>query len=82
MRHSSGTLERARLELKYCECCGGLWLRAEGAQESRCGACVGKATDFAGAWARGLQRRSDTERTARQRRLEILLLPRVQEVRG
>ena len=30
------------LELKYCERCGSLWLREEGAEEVFCDACVKK----------------------------------------
>ena len=30
------------LELKYCERCGSLWLREEGAEEVFCEACVSK----------------------------------------
>ncbi len=50
-------VERANLELKYCECCGGLWLRPVGGVETSCGACVRRWTDFATNWARGLKRR-------------------------
>ena len=32
--------ELIQLELKYCERCGGLWLRLQGAQEVYCAACV------------------------------------------
>ncbi len=28
------------LELKYCECCGGLWLRRKGAVAIYCRACI------------------------------------------
>ena len=28
------------LELKYCECCGGLWLRARGTDKIYCPGCV------------------------------------------
>ncbi len=29
-----------RLELKYCELCGGLWLRGEGDTRPYCGLCA------------------------------------------
>ncbi len=31
--------ERTELELKYCERCGGLWLRAKGANQVYCPSC-------------------------------------------
>ena len=33
-------MEVIELELKYCERCGGLWLRARGAAAIYCNACV------------------------------------------
>jgi Zn-finger nucleic acid-binding protein len=33
-------VEIIQLELKYCERCGGLWLRLRGTQEVYCGGCV------------------------------------------
>jgi hypothetical protein len=33
-------LEVIQLELKYCERCGGLWLRLRGVQEVYCAPCV------------------------------------------
>lgn len=35
--HSS---EVPKLELKYCERCGGLWIRPQGGEEVYCGKCV------------------------------------------
>lgn len=32
--------EAVRVELKYCESCGGLWLRAAGDEVAYCGRCV------------------------------------------
>jgi hypothetical protein len=29
-----------KVELKYCECCGGLWLRWEGNTQSYCYSCA------------------------------------------
>lgn len=33
-------LEIVQLELKYCEYCGGLWLRRKGDSEVYCAACL------------------------------------------
>jgi len=35
-----------RMELKYCESCGGLWLRECGAGVVYCGNCQGKVADL------------------------------------
>ncbi|HZP63744.1 MAG TPA: hypothetical protein VFB28_10050 [Terriglobales bacterium] len=35
------------LELKYCERCGGLWLREKGCEESLCQACSTRKAEFA-----------------------------------
>ncbi len=32
--------EVVQLELKYCERCGGLWLRVRGAQSAYCSSCA------------------------------------------
>ena len=29
-----------KVELKFCECCGGLWLRREGTEQIYCRDCV------------------------------------------
>jgi len=42
----SGNWEIIRLELKYCECCGGLWLRRQGMGRVYCAACASEAPDF------------------------------------
>ncbi len=34
------------LELKYCERCGGLWLRERGVQTPYCASCVTAFVDF------------------------------------
>jgi len=34
------------VELKYCERCGGLWLRSKGEEEVYCPACVPKMAEF------------------------------------
>ena len=36
----------AVLELKYCERCGGLWLRALGTDEVYCASCILKLAEF------------------------------------
>jgi len=35
-------LEIVQLELKYCESCGGLWLRPKGSQQVECAACAAR----------------------------------------
>ena len=35
------------LELKYCERCGGLWLRVKGCEEVYCSPCIPKMAEFA-----------------------------------
>jgi hypothetical protein len=35
------------LELKYCERCGGLWLRPRGQQDVHCGLCVLQLSEVA-----------------------------------
>ncbi|HUK26419.1 MAG TPA: hypothetical protein VLV49_17705 [Terriglobales bacterium] len=37
-----GEREIIELELKYCERCGGLWLRRKGHVEVFCGQCTGR----------------------------------------
>jgi hypothetical protein len=39
-------LEIVRLELKYCERCGGLWLRTWGTQDVYCPACAVEVLDL------------------------------------
>ncbi len=34
------------LELKYCERCGGLWLRRRGMQNVYCASCVPRMAEF------------------------------------
>jgi Zn-finger nucleic acid-binding protein len=38
--------EVIQLELKYCERCGGLWLRRRGADEVYCAACAVKMPEY------------------------------------
>jgi len=35
-------LEIVQLELKYCESCGGLWLRPKGSSQVECAACAAR----------------------------------------
>lgn len=39
-------VEMVELELKYCERCGGLWVRQQGSQEVYCAACLVEMTGF------------------------------------
>ena len=39
-------LELVRFELKYCERCGGLWLREEGDEGVYCPSCVPVMAEF------------------------------------
>ena len=39
-------VEIVEMELKYCERCGGLWLRPVGEEEVYCAACVPKMAEF------------------------------------
>lgn len=36
----NGNVEMVQLELKYCERCGGLWLRQQGVDEVYCAFCA------------------------------------------
>ncbi len=40
--------EVIQLELKYCERCGGLWLRRRGTQEVYCGRCAVEILELPG----------------------------------
>ena len=51
-------LEIVQLELKYCECCGGLWLRPTGSSQVECAACAARF-------------RRTFERAARSRRARL-----------
>ena len=39
-------LEIVRLELKYCERCGGLWMRVWGTQDAYCPPCTLQMSDL------------------------------------
>lgn len=43
----SEDLNIIQLELKYCERCGGLWVRRQGCEEVYCAACAIEMMDFA-----------------------------------
>ena len=45
-------LEIIRLELKYCERCGGLWLRTHGTGDLYCPACAGEMLELPAARGR------------------------------
>jgi hypothetical protein len=57
-------LEIVRLELKYCERCGGLWMRTSGTEDIYCPACADQMLDLPAARGR--------------RRLHLLLNDRVE----
>ena len=40
--------EIIQLELKYCERCGGLWLRVRGSGNIYCAACTAETADLPG----------------------------------
>ena len=40
-------VEVLQLELKYCERCGGLWLRVRGTQDAYCASCAGAMSEVA-----------------------------------
>ncbi len=41
-----------RVELKYCERCGGLWFRREGSNAAFCGPCTASEPEVAGRYER------------------------------
>lgn len=49
-------LEIMELELKYCERCGGLWLREKGSQKVYCAMCLPKMAEMARGQAKGRPR--------------------------
>jgi len=46
-------IEIVHLELKYCEHCGGLWLRQKGNAEIYCAACIPYVAQLANSSERG-----------------------------
>lgn len=51
-----------QLELKYCERCGGLWLRPKGSELIFCGGCSKAMAGILPAWPRGMPRPSSRDR--------------------
>lgn len=47
-----------KVELKYCECCGGLWLRNVSSTGVLCDSCVKQLEDLPGEWTARLKRDS------------------------
>jgi Zn-finger nucleic acid-binding protein len=43
----NGTVVALSLELKYCERCGGLWLRPAGGEQIYCRGCARQMADMA-----------------------------------
>jgi Zn-finger nucleic acid-binding protein len=65
--------ELIQLELKYCERCGGLWLRRQGVSTVYCPPCSAEVPEF------GLRRRARTRertpigrKTDRRRQFEVI----------
>ena len=46
-------MQYPKLELKYCERCGGLWLRPQGGEAVYCNTCAAVMRDMAPPKARG-----------------------------
>lgn len=49
-------VEITQLELKYCERCGGLWLRERGSQEVYCASCLPWMGEMSRSWKKGRPR--------------------------
>ncbi len=75
MQSMADSSERGKLELKYCECCGGLWLRHVGVEQSRCGACDLKWKDLAGGWVREVRERARREQKVAMQLATARVLP-------
>ncbi len=73
--HSMADSSERKLELKYCECCGGLWLRHVGAEQSRCGACDLKWRDLAGGGVREVRERARHEQKAAMQLATARMMP-------
>ena len=65
-------LERTKVDLKYCESCGALWLRKQGTSEANCGACELMWLDLPGAWIQRLKGQPERKNTVRQQLSEML----------
>lgn len=61
--------EEVAMELKYCERCGGLWLRTRGESEVYCGSCRLRMADM----PRPVEERSSKPR---------LLCPKAEDLQG
>jgi len=59
-------VEVIEMELKYCERCGGLWLRARGEAEVYCASCAPKMAEFPVARKRRQAHVSVTDSVARE----------------
>jgi Zn-finger nucleic acid-binding protein len=59
------------LELKYCERCGGLWLRAKGAAEVYCRACSREMAEYPAARLSKGKRRARPGRTLQAKGLPL-----------
>jgi Zn-finger nucleic acid-binding protein len=67
--------EKLSLELKYCERCGGLWLRPVGGQQAYCAGCARQMAEFPSAsWeeegTRGSRGRCEEERVGGEDRYQ------------
>ena len=51
------TLQIVHLELKYCELCGGLWLRLRGTQHVHCESCRAHQSVFPAAGGKAIRPR-------------------------
>ncbi len=40
-----------KVELKYCECCGGLWLRRLGEEQANCDTCTRNWEELPARWS-------------------------------
>ncbi len=52
MKSPANRNDEVRVELKYCERCGGLWFRREGSNAAFCGPCTVREPEVAGRYRR------------------------------
>lgn len=69
-------LEIVKLELKYCERCGGLWMREYGALQGFCGRCMVEEKQLTRLW------RSRSKRHNNRRSLAVVGIERVETDAG